>query len=582
VRGQLVPPRRPRRDPFWLGLAGGAVLATFAIAYLSRGGSVPLDPGRVLVGSVDNRTGDPALDLVGTSMMEGVVQFLSLMDFVTPIPAVSPDAGTRGIGAATLATTAAALRKSARSAGAGTVILGSVNQTGDSLSLRSQVVDVTSGQVVEAIEVQAASAFAIAEALDALGQRVAAAVGSRVDPRLADWGSRGDTKPSFEAYLQFVAGVESYFGSVGYRQPEGALECFERASRLDSTFYTPRIWAVIAHHYLGNAAVADSQAAELEGVSQQLPLRDRYVLEYSTATRAGRAAAALDAMLRAMLLSPDAEYMPLAVLAALDAGHPRKAVGWMTGADTATGWAAYWGGYSMSLAEGDHELGLHERELEPAHRSARDAPANIYLQYPEVRALAELGNPDLDARLAEILDRADSPYSRGQALCMAAGELNGHGHVVTGATVLDRCIQWDVDHLEVGGDGTRLRLGTSLVLAGRLIEARPHLLRLAETRSDNPHVMGPLGVLEAAAGNADEAARITAHLGGLEPPMPAWQHASLYWRAAIAARLGRQKEAVRLLQQTFAAGGRRPDEHDPFLEPLWDYAPFAALLEVSG
>ena len=96
----------------------------------------------------------------------------------------------------------------------------------------------------------------------------------------------------------------------------------------------------------------------------------------------------------------------MAVLAALEAGHPGKAVRWMTEADTALGWAAYWGQYSMCLALGYHQLGMHELELEPARRTARDAPANIFLQMPEVRALAELGSPELESRLEEILARA--------------------------------------------------------------------------------------------------------------------------------------------------------------------------------
>jgi tetratricopeptide (TPR) repeat protein len=283
-----------------------------------------------------------------------------------------------------------------------------------------------------------------------------------------------------------------------------------------------------------------------------------------------------------MILSPEGEYMPLAVLAALNAGHHGEAVRWMTEADTARGWAAYWGAYYISLAAGYHQLGMHELELEPARRTARDAPGNILLQMPEVRALAELGHPDLESRLDEILARADSPYQRGEALCMAATESIGHGHEEAGDALLDRCIQWDIEHLEVSGDAARLRLGNSLVLAGRLAEARTHLELLAETRADNPWVMGPLGVVEAMDGNKEEAERIMAHLEELDPPVPAWEQRKVYWQAAIAAHLGQSHEAIGLLARLAENGGGGPDPQDPFLRPLWDHPLFGQLCEVKG
>jgi hypothetical protein len=306
------------------------------------------------------------------------------------------------------------------------------------------------------------------------------------------------------------------------------------------------------------------------------------VLESSIASREDRAERALNVIRRAMILSPEAEYMPLAVLAALNAGHHGEAVRWMIEADTARGWAAYWGAYSMSLAEGYHQLGMHELELEPARRTARGAPANIYLQMPEVRALAELGHPDLESRLEEILVRADSPYSRGEALCMAATESLSHGHEEAGDALLDRCIQWDMEHLEVSGDAARLRLGNSLMLAERLTEARTHLEPLAETMADNLHILGPFGVLEALGGNTEEAERIIAHLEGLDPPVPTWERKKVYWQAAIAANSGQLERAIRFLGRLLEEGGGAPDPRDLFLEPLWDHPLFGQMCEVKG
>ncbi|MGD2124251.1 MAG: BTAD domain-containing putative transcriptional regulator [Gemmatimonadota bacterium] len=578
-KSKTSPRRAGLRRPT-IGLGATAIVAAVALAVWGRG-STPLNPDQVLVGGLAHPSG-ASFDRVATVMVERVVGSLSLLDFVPPILATGPDLNRGGRGFNADGSQNASLLNAARKVGAGTVVLCSLDSAGDSLSLRAQVVDVATGAVVWGGGARVVSTSYVEEAIDDFSQEIAWAVGRRRDPRLDGWERLADRKPRFDAYLQFVEGVETYLGSAGFRQPEGAIEYFDRATRLDSTFFAPRIWSVIAHFYMYNLELADSLATELQSISHRLPLTDRYVLESSIASREGRTGRALEVIRRAMILSPEGEYMPLAVLAALNAGHHGEALRWMTEADTARGWAAYWGQYYMSLAFAYHALGMHELELEAARRTARDAPANILLQMPEIRALAELGRPELESRLEEILARADSPYQRGEALCMAANESLSQGHVETGDALLDRCIQWDIEHLEVSGDAARLRLGNSLVLAGRLAEARTHLELLAETRADNPWVMGPLGVLEALDGNKEEAERVILHLEELDPPVPTFRQKKVYWQAAVAAHLGQLERAIEFLRQLLEAGGGEPDPRDLLLEPLWDHPLFGQLCEVKG
>jgi hypothetical protein len=165
---------------------------------------------------------------------------------------------------------------------------------------------------------------------------------------------------------------------------------------------------------------------------------------------------------------------------------------------------------------------------------------------------------------------------------MAATASLSHGHVEAGDALLDRCIQWDMEHLEVSGDAARLRLGNSLVLAGRLAEARTHLELLAETRADNPWVMGPLGVLEAQNGNLEEAERIIAHLEELVSPVPTWNQKKVYWQASVASHLGQLERAIGFLGQLLEDGGGEPDPRDLFLEPLWDHPLFGQMCEAKG
>jgi tetratricopeptide (TPR) repeat protein len=201
----------------------------------------------------------------------------------------------------------------------------------------------------------------------------------------------------------------------------------------------------------------------------------------------------------------------------------------------------------------------------------------------EVVALAALGHPDLSARLSEVLEMELTPYQKGETLCSAAHELVAHGHRVAGTEMLNRCIQWDLERAQGGGDNIRHRLSWSLIFAGRFDEARPYLEELAKARPDNFNVIGPLAVLEAAQGNRDEADRLDQFIDAHQVSDSYWEGRKAYWRAAIAARLGNRPEAVRLLAETVAESGSFQGFHaDLFFESLWDYPPFALLMEPAG
>jgi serine/threonine-protein kinase len=572
---------RTARWRYGVGFVGVAALVGLAMWVARTSEGMPLDPTKVLVGGFGDRAGSAGAAGLAELAADGTIQSLARSGIATPISVASVDPDWTEASVLRPSASSARLRSLARRAGAGTIVWGLHDRVGDSVRMRSEIVDVESGRTVDAVEVRVGPDSDPSNALVPFRQRVTGAVAALIDPRFAEWKMGPDGSPSFDAYLDFVRGVELYYGHDGFRSPEGAIERFDEASRLDPRFLTPRVWTVLACHYMGETAKADSIASWLAADADRLALTDRYVLNHFLAAREERRGKALDEIRKAMILSPRAEYMPLAVLAALEADRPREAVRWMTQADTVAGWASHWGGYSISLAWALHALGDHDLELEPARRARVAAPGNPYLLHYELDALAAMAHPNLDARLSEVLDMELTPYAKGDALCEAANELVGHGHRVAGAAMLNRCIQWDLERAEAGGDA--MRLSWSLIFAGRFDEARPYLEELAEARPNNLNVIGPLATLEAAQGNRDEAERLDRFVEAHQASSPYWEKRKLYWRAAIATRLGDQEAAVRLLAENVGEGRSFRGYHaDLFFETLWSYPPFALLMEPTG
>ena len=573
--------RRTPRLLHAMGFAGIAALVGVPMWLGSMGETAPLDRTKIMIGGFVNRTAADSTDFA--HLEDATFEALMRSGIATPVAAEDIEPGWTGANLSPSSGTRARLRRIARQAGAATAVWGFRDRVGDSVDIRGEIVDVESGRMVDVVEFRTAAASDPAQALASFRQGITGALVARIDPRFAEWKMGADGSPTFDAYLEFVRGVELYYGDGKFAQPEGAIERFAEACRLDPHFLTPRVWIVLARHAIGETAAADSLASVLAADLARLSLPDRYVLNHWLASREGRTGDALDEMRKAMILSPRPEYMPLAVLAALEAERPGEAVRWMTAADTVTGWANHWGLYSASLAWAHHALGDHEAELAPARRARLMAPDSPYMLDYEVRALAALAHPELDARLSKILEMELSPYAKGDALCIAAHELVGHGHRAGGAAMLNRCIQWDLERAEAGGDALRHRLSWSLIFARRFDEARPYLRALAEARPNNLNVIGPLAVLEAAQGNREEADRLFGFIDTHPVDNPYWESRRLYWRAAIAARSSAPQEAVRLLAEVVGESRSFRSLHaDLFFQPLWNYPPFALLAEPRG
>src|SRR5439155_1729723 len=106
------------------------------------------------------------------------------------------------------------------------------------------------------------------------------------DSRLSRWATTASQPPNFQAYQEFIAGLDRF---VQFDM-RGAIAHFERASAVDTTFRLPLIFAANAHMNLGEFAAADAIGHALEPHAGRLAPLDRSYLAWVLATCRGDAA----------------------------------------------------------------------------------------------------------------------------------------------------------------------------------------------------------------------------------------------------------------------------------------------------
>ncbi|MFQ5830586.1 MAG: tetratricopeptide repeat protein [Candidatus Methylomirabilia bacterium] len=436
--------------------------------------------------------------------------------------------------------------------------------------------DARHGTALAAIEPIGGAVGAPLEAMEQLRDRVMTALATLTDPRLTKWIQHASKPPTFEAYREFVTGVELHT-TVNF---EEGRPYFLRAAALDSTFTMPLLWAIMGH-----APAADSIAEALNRRRDRLAPLDRHFLDYLTATDG---VTQLEAIRRVVEIAPGSDYLKNAGGTALRLNRPREAIQFLLAADPESGWLRGWTPYWNTLTAAYHLLGEHDRELEAAREGRRLHPDEGATIYYETRALAALG------RVEPILARAEGALAAGahMLLAVSAGELYAHGHRGAASELLGRMIQ-----LYRGRENGRFHLARALAMAGRLDESRPILEQLAAEDPGDVSVRVDLAVVAARRGDRERARQIYRWLEehGPASPMyaayqfrdrlglPAWHYS--YGLAQIAAALGEKARAVELLREAADRSLKRPlrEFHaNPYLEPVWDYPPFRELLRPKG
>src|SRR2546428_2601917 len=244
--------RRGRRA-----LAGAALLAVGlgGAAVVLRGRAPELNQRRVVVAVIENHTGDPALDNVGHMAADWVTQGLAQTGLVEVVPSMSVMTASRASGQHGPGhLDAAGLRALGRETGAGTVVWGAYYRQGDSVRVQVQISAAQDGTVLRALDPVAGPLAQPLDAVEALRQRVMAALATLFDSRLSRWAATASQPPNFLAYQEFIAGLDRF---VQFDM-RGAIAHFKRGGAGGTAFRPPLIFAANAHMNLGEFAAAGS------------------------------------------------------------------------------------------------------------------------------------------------------------------------------------------------------------------------------------------------------------------------------------------------------------------------------------
>jgi DNA-binding SARP family transcriptional activator/TolB-like protein len=559
---------RPRR-----GLAWAAALVLLAglvgAAAFVRGMPTPQSK-RVLVAIFENQTGDPALDPLGRMAADWTVRGLlqtGSLEVVAPTATLDTRAnGDRGI------------RALAQASGAGTVVSGAYYREGGILRFEAQVTDMVRGRLLQTLGPLSVPVDSATAGVELLRQQVAAVLAARFDwsQELREVTARSQP-PTYAAYAAYVEGIE-LFGV----HPRQAIERFDRAWALDSTFFPARLFSILTNTQLGSLARADSMVRGLVPHRGALSPFERAFLERSEADLAGDRETALRSARRMAELAPGSQFIIGHAAQAIWANRPREAVDALRRLDPKLGLIP---GYAREefLTTARHMLGEHRQELRGA-RQSRIQHQELRTFWWEVRTLAALGRVnELERLLQESLVLPPQPgWTPAGVMRDAAAELRAHGHAEAAARALEQALAWYASRPAEERSRHRRSLARTLYQAERWAEARALFEELAAEQPEDVHFLGHLGTLATRRGERDEAERISAALASSTQAYLRGAH--ILWRARIVAQLGEREQALHLLREAIAQG--QPYglwlHTDPDLEPLRNHPSFRELVRPKG
>lgn len=579
-------PTRSRRLVPFAAVAAAALLLVATGLWLARSRTTTNDavvvPSRVVVAPLENSTGNPALQSVGSMVADWITQGLLRTGLVQVVDArtmleTARDAGpSRG---------ADYLRTLAERTGAGTVVSGSYFIEGNQLRFLMRITDAPSGEVRHTVDVVSAPIAHPTAALEPLRQRVTGALAVLLDPRLNNWSARTSQPPTYEAYGEFLLGMETFGPDY-----ENSVRHFTRAAQLDSSYWQAMLWDAMAYANLHKYGPADSLFRILDRNRANLASYDEANLDYfyagfvrgdwETSYRGGR---------RMLELAPGAGHAFYAAgLTAQLTNRPREAIDVLQRVDTREGWGKAWAPRIYNLiARSYHQLGDYHHDLEWAKRLRASEPNAGWSRLAEVKATAALGRGqeafDLAIEGSAFPSSTETweDYAPGDFLWQCGRELRAHGHGTLARELFQRAERWYGSRPpdERATRAHRRNLARVLDDLERWTDARAMYATLYAEDSTNTEHLGGLGVLAARLGRIAEADSISARL--VADTRPYTFGAPRLWAARIAAVRGDREGSVALIHQALREGYTRlysfHVEHD--FDSLRDFPPFRQILE---
>ena len=561
--------------------AAVAVAGIRVIQQRAADGAPVVIPSRVVVAPLENRTSNQSLEPVGAMVAEWITQGLlrtglvQVVDTRTMLETAREAGPSRGDNY---------LRTVADRTGAGTVVSGSYFVEGDSMRFLMRITEASSGEVRHTVDVVNAPVERPTVALEPLRQRVTGALAVLLDPRLNNWTARTSQPPTYEAYGEFLLGMETFGADY-----DNSVRHFTRAARLDSTYWQAMLWAAMSYANLRRYPPADSLFQILDRHRAQLAAYDEANLDYfyagfvrgdwETSYRGGR---------RMLELAPGAAHAFFAAgLAAQITNRPAEAIDVLRRVDTREGWGKAWASRIFNLiARSYHQLGDYQHDLEWARQLRASEPNAGWTRLEEVKATAALGHGKdaldlaIEGAAFPATTRTWEDYSPGDFLWQAGRELWAHGHPDEARDAFQRAQRWYASRSLDERATAANRLGVARVLQAleNWADARGAYDALLAEDSLTIEHLGALGVLAARLGRTAEADSIGARL--VADSRPHTFGAPRVWAARIAAVKGEREAAVALIHQALREGyARLYSLHaDRDLETLRGFPPFQEIL----
>jgi DNA-binding SARP family transcriptional activator/tetratricopeptide (TPR) repeat protein len=583
-----------RRKGLRVGIGTLAVVSGLGLAIagvlVGRGNGATLNPRRIAVAVLDNRTDDSALTSLGRMASDWITQGLSRTELVEVVPATTAlSAGWRW-DANTGAYLRASDRELARRTGAGLLVAGSYYRTGDSLQFRVEVTDVIKDHLIGGPLMIGVPVSASLRGVELLRQQVMGALAVGLNAEFDRWARVTAHPPSFEAYQEFMTGQEIALENGPLRV---AVEHWRRAATIDSGYTQAWLSLVNGLGELGDSAEANSAAQRLELRRGRLTPVERIQLDHVQAQLHGDSYARLEAARRIVALTPGSCWLITLGTDAHFSYRPREAIEALRQLDPEATCVRkdrdYWTALAMSL----HLLGDYEGAVRAARRGRAQHPLEYQVIFAELGALSALGRADEANRL--IQQSMSLPagarrmpdqikYDASDLMGIAASELRAHGHVVEAQHLYGRLIRWleSRPQAERATEAPRSVLARRLYEAGRYEDSRAGFDSLAREYPEKYLYRAYVGVLAARRRDREQAMQADAWLARALKVRPRGSHT--IWRARIASLLGEKERAVSLIHEAIGQGyTRRYYLHwrEDF-EGLRGYQPFEEAIRPQG
>ncbi len=559
---------RPIRRWRWAGasVAASLLLGTGYLVVQRYRQPVVLHENKVAVALFENRTGDPAQDMLGRLAAERVSEAIAQTGAAetAPLMASLPLADTEN------SSGSKDLKAFAERTGAGLIVTGAYHVNGEELQVQAQLFDAKLMKVVALVNPEQGPRSHPDEVLSAVAQRLASGVAGRIlDPYLDP--ERVVIPPKYPAYREWLVGWELYWNS----RP-GAEERFEKAAQLDPDLVVGRVAIAFIHFSQQDFEGVRAQFALLDQSLDRMNTLDRSMVENARAWMEGHHEAALGPIREAARLAPGSplvnhqhaftalytNHFAEAVTAATRPIHWEKMVNARVpvGADT-----------GAILAWSYHLLGQYDQELESTRKALEVYPESAKLKTHHAWAAVGLGR----AEKAESLARDLITQSPDSALEVAV-DLRLHGHTEVSKRLAGKVHDSIQRKLEAGTDSEGLQIlrMVSLYLAGRMEESQAAALAILKRNPNQLDTLCHLGIVDADLGKASEARAVITQLARL-PRKDQLGRLSLL-QARILSRLGDKEQALTLLREAAAEGQPLGNSRhlDVAFEKLKGYAPF--------